>query len=147
MDQYESSIARACLEYSGISTLYEDSVPEDFMIPSLYFPPAELSTSGSTLKSYQAKYSIYVKVFALTKREACGLAEKIVRGIIDKGCKLPVYNFDGTDSGAIIKLEPPTAFGVDEGMAQVTLSYKIIRSSIEKKYPAAGAVGIKKYYD
>ena len=147
MDQYESSIARACLEYSGISALYEDSVPEDFIIPSLYFPPAELSTSSSTLKSYQSKYSIYAKVFALTKREACGLAEKIVRGIIDKGCKLPVYNFDGTDSGAIIKLDPPTAFGVDEGMAQVTLAYKIIRSSIEKKYPSAGAVGIKKYYD
>lgn len=147
MDQYESSLARACLELGGISVFYEDNVPEDFEIPSLYFPPAETAPSGLGLNSYQTKYSIYAKIFALTKREACGLAEKIARGIMDKKCRLPVYREDGTDSGQLMKLELPVSWAVDEGMAQVTLTYRITRAFTEMEHPAAKAVGINKNYD
>jgi len=125
----------------------EDNVPEDFAIPSLYFPSAETAPSGMGLNNYQTKYSIYAKVFALTKRDAEELAEMIVRGIMDRKCRISVYNKDGTESGAVIKLDPPTSWGVDEGMAQVTLSYRIIRAYAELKHPAAKSVGINKNYD
>lgn len=147
MNQYESSLARTCLELGGISVLYETNVPEDFAVPSLYFPAVETFPSGSALNSYQTKYSIYAKVFALTKREAGELAEKIVEGIMQKNCRLPVYKEDGTDSGMCIKLEPPSSRVVDEGMAQVILSYKIIKAFTEVKHPAAKTVGINKNYD
>ena len=87
MDQYASSLARICLELGGISVFYENNVPEDFVIPSLYFPSAEQVPSGSALNSYQLKHSIYAKVFALTRREAGELAGKIVEGIMDKQCR------------------------------------------------------------
>ncbi len=147
MDQYESSLARICLELGGISVFYEDNVPEDFAIPSLYFPPAEQAPSGSALNSYQLKYSIYAKVFALTRREAGELAGKIVKGIMDRQCRLPVFNEDGTDSGMIIKLDPPASWIVDEGMAQVTLTYRLVKSITSVELPATSSVGINKYYD
>ena len=98
MDQYESSLARICLELGGISVFYENNVPENFAVPSLYFPPAEQASSGSALNSYQLKYSVYAKVFALTRREAGELAGKIVKGIMDRQCRLPVFREDGTRS-------------------------------------------------
>lgn len=147
MDQYESSLARICLELSGISVFYEDNVPEDFAIPSLYFPPAEQASSGSALNSYQLKYTIYAKVFALTRREAGELAGKIVKGIMERQCRLPVFHENGTDSQMILKLDPPTSWIVDEGMAQVTLTYRLVRAVTPVKPPAASSVGINKYFD
>lgn len=147
MDQYASSLARVCLELGGIPVFYEDNVPENFYIPSLYFPAPELIPEASALNSYQEKYSIYAKVFALTRKEAGELACKITRGIMGRQGMIPVYNEDGTDSGMSLKVEPPASRIVDEGLAQVTLSYKIIRAYAEVKHPAAAAVGINKKYD
>ncbi len=144
MDQYESSLARICLELGGISVFYENNVPENFAVPSLYFPPAEQASSGSALNSYQLKYSVYAKVFALTRREAGELAGKIVKGIMDRQCRLPVFREDGTDSGMILKLDPPTSWVVDEGMAQVTLTYRLISASLGTKYSLAQKVYINK---
>ncbi|MDE5564983.1 MAG: hypothetical protein K2I93_07485 [Oscillospiraceae bacterium] len=147
MDQYESSLARVCLELGGISCLYEDNVPENFMVPSLYFPPHAVFPSASALGSYQSSYTIYAKVFAATKREAEELAEKIVQGIMLQKCLIPVFEENGADSGNVIKLEPPSSKGIDEGMAQITLTYKIIRVFKETKYPSVQSVEINKNYD
>ena len=83
----------------------------------------------------------------MTRREAGELAGKIVEGIMDKQCRLPVFHEDGTDSGMILKLDPPTSWIVDEGIAQVTLTYRLIRAFTSVKHPAASSVGINKYYD
>lgn len=148
MNQYEASIARACLEYSGIQYFYDDNVPEDFMIPSLYFPTSEIDTNAVQLNGYNTKYSIYAKVFALTKREALELAEKIVQGIISNHCMLTIFNADGTKGTGLIKLETPSARVIDEGIAQITLSYRILRKCIEtNKSPNANTIGVNKYYN
>lgn len=147
MDQYESSIARACLELGGILYLYEDNVPENFMVPSLYFPAPSVFPSASTLGSYQSCYSIYANVFAATKREAEKLAEKIVQGIMLKKCLLPVFEENGTDSGKVIKLDPPSSRGIDEGMAQITLTYCIIRAFTQTKSAGVESMNINKNYD
>lgn len=147
MDQYESSIARVCLELSKIPCLYEDNVPENFMVPSLYFPAHSSYPSASALNSYQSSYSIYAKVFAVTKREAGELAEKIVQGIMLRKCQIPLFEENGADSGKIIKLDPPSSRVIDEGMAQVTLTYRIIRGFTKEKSTGAQSVNINKNYD
>ena len=147
MDQYIASLARSCLELGNISIFYDENMPEDFIIPSLYFPPPETSLSGSALGSYSTKYSIYAKVFAKTKLEAVMMADSIAQGIMMKKCLIPIYNEDGTDSGEIFKMDPPDVRGVNEGMAQITLIFRIIRAFTETKYPGAQSVDINKNYD
>lgn len=147
MDQHIASLARTCLELGNISTFYDEKMPKNFVIPSLYFPSPETSPSGSALGSYSTKYSIYAKVFAKTKLEAVTIADIIVQGIMRKKCRLPIYNEDGTDSGKIFKMEPPDARGIDEGVAQITLTYRIIRAFVETKYPSVQSVEINKNYD
>lgn len=147
MDQYMASLARACLTASGIGTLYTDNVPENFAVPSLYFPPYETGSSGSALNSYATDYTIYAKVFANTKSAAEEMADKIVQGIMMAKGRIPVYKEDGSKSGDILKIASPDSRGVDECMAQVTLRYKIITGYTETKYPSANNVGINKNFD
>lgn len=147
MDQYESSIARVCLELSGIGYFYEDNVPENFMVPSLYFPVPAVYPSASALGSYQSSYSIYANVFAVNKREAGELAEKIVQGIMLKKCRIPVFEENGADSGEVIKLNPPSFKVIDEGMAQVTLTYNIVRAFTKTESAKAKSLNINKKYD
>jgi hypothetical protein len=122
-------------------------MPQDFAIPSLYFPPTETLPALSSLNSYQSEYTIYAKVFALTKREAGKLAEKIVQGIMLKKCTVPVYLENGKDSGKSLRLEPPESRVTDEGTAQVTLRYRIIRTYTTEHHTGVSAVGINKKYD
>ena len=147
MDRYYASLANACLEMGGITHFYSDNVPDDFAVPSLYFPPFESYPSVSALNSYQTSYTLYANVFALTRQDAMEIAEKIVQGIMQKKCRLPVLNSDGSDSGTIFKLNPPEARVVEEGVAQLTLTYSIIKEFKKKTYPKMQNFGINKDYD
>jgi hypothetical protein len=146
MDRYESSLARACLVFSGLNCLYEYSVPQDFEIPSLYFPPTEIQPSQSTLNGYSSEYTIYAKVFALTTRDAVSLAEKVVQGIMLKKCTIPIYLENGNESGELMKLEPPEARESDEGVAQLILRYRVARRFTAEKQTASKSIGINKNY-
>lgn len=147
MDQFIACLAKACITMSGISTLYTDNMPASFAVPSLYFPPFESDLSGSALNNYQTDYSVYVKVFAATRQDAMEYAESIVQGIMRARCCLPVYDVDGKETGDILKTSPPAARVIDEGVAQITLRYRIIRKFTEEEVPKVQNFGINKYYD
>lgn len=147
MDRYIASLARACLEMGGLETLYMDNIPSDFMVPSLYFPPTEIDPSGSAFNSYRTDYTIYAKVFAATRQDAMDKAEAITEGMMRSRCLLPVYNPDGTESGELIKVDPPAARVIDEGVAQINLAYHIVRRFKEQQVDMVQKIGINKYYD
>lgn len=140
MNQYDASIMRSCLEFSGLQYWYEDSMPEKFAVPSIYFPAAEDFPSKSALGSYQSEYSIYAKLFATSDREAMELADNIVQGIMYRNCRLPVYTADGKKSGVTIKMEPPITRLAATNVAQITFVYKVVRSY--KREPQAPSQGV-----
>ena len=147
MDRYVASLARACLEMGGLETFYTDNIPSDFAVPSLYFPPEEIDPSGSALNSYRTDYTIYAKVFAATRQDAMDIAESIVEEMMRLRRLLPVYNPDGTESGELIKVDPPAARVIDEGVAQINLAYHIVRKYKEQQVTMVQNIGINKYYD
>lgn len=125
MDQYTASLARACLGFSGIETFYTENLPEGLRLPCLYFPPAESDPASWALDSFEASYSIYANIFAPTRNEAYGYAERIVCGILLERCRIPIYRQDGSESGEVLKLDKPAARIIDEGAAQVSLRYRL----------------------
>lgn len=147
MNQYESSIMKSCMDFSGVQFSYDENLPEDFAVPSLYFPAAENLPAKSTFGSYKSEYSIFAKLFATSDREAMELAEKIVQGIMSLNCRLPVYTISGKDAGTIVKLEPPAIRLSDVNVAQITLVYKVIRMYKQQKQNAVQNIGINKNYD
>ena len=147
MNQYESSIMKSCIDFSGVQFAYDENLPEGFAVPSLYFPAAENLPGKSALGSYRSEYSIFAKVFATSDREAMELAEKIVQGIMSLNCRLPVYTREGKDTGTIVKMELPTMRLSDDNVAQITLAYKVIRLYEQQKQNSVQNVSINKNYD
>ena len=62
-----------------------------------------------------------------------------------KRCRLPIYDIDGKDTGGIMKVEPPTTRIIDEGVAQITLIYRIIRGYPKKVVPGAKEIKVNTY--
>ncbi len=147
MDRFASSIARTCLSLSGIEKLYTDSVPSSFDVPSMYFPPPESVPVAGSLNSYHAEYVIFAHVYAKDRADAGELADGIVQGIMRMRCRLPLYNANGTDSGDIVKLNPPEARIVDEGVAQITLRDRVSYGFTEEAQTKTQDIDINKYYD
>lgn len=147
MDQYLASLARACTDLGGLTNFHTDNMPSDFAVPALYFPPPESDPSGSAFNSYRTEYTIYAKVFAATRQDAMDIAEMIVQGIMLKKCRLPVYGVDGKETGDILKVQPPGARVIDEGVAQITLIYSIYRQYPKETVTMMKDIGINKYYD
>lgn len=145
MDQHYASLARACASMGDFTQLYMENLPSDFAVPSLYFPPPETDPSGSAFNSYRTDYTVYAKVFAATRQDAEALAEGISQGIMLKKCRLPIYDIDGKETGSIMKVEPPTTRIIDEGVAQITLIYRIIRGYPKKVVPGAKEIKVNTY--
>lgn len=125
MNAYEKSLLKQCLTLAGITQWYADTMPEDFYVPCIYFPAVYADPQSSTLNEYAARKTIYAKVFASTRREAGELAEKIADGIMEKRRLIPLLEQDGTESGETFKVEPPVTSVIDDGTAQIVLTYNL----------------------
>lgn len=148
MNQYIASLANTCLSLASANLeFYAESVPENFRIPALYFPPSEVDSSESALNSFSTRRTIYAKVFASDRNGALEIAEGIQQGIMLYRCHIPLYDVDGKATGTHFKVEPPDARIIDEGMAQITLSYTLISAFPEEEIPKAKSIDINKYYD
>lgn len=125
MNAYEASLLKECLTLGELRQWYDDEMPESFNVPCVYFPAAHAEPFDSTLNGYEARKTIYAKVFAATRRQAGEIAEKIVDGIMDRRQRIPLLNQDGTESGETFKVDTPTSSLIDDGVAQIVLTYKL----------------------
>lgn len=141
MDAYLASLAKLCLTLSGIENFFTGNVPQEFRIPALYFPPPEETPEAWSMGGYAVSYAVYTKVFAATREDALSFADAISRGIMARRRLVPLLAPDGTKTGEAFKTGPPEARIIDEGVAQVLLSYRLIRPYTEEE-----AEKIKKIY-
>ncbi len=146
MNQYIASLAKTCLSLVTDLELYFESVPENFQIPALYFPPSEVDSSESALNSFATRRTIYAKTFAVDKHTALELAEEIQQGILVNRGHIPLYDIDGIATGTYFKVDASEVRAVDEGMAQITFSYNLIKNYAEEEVPKANNINIHKYY-
>ena len=137
MDQYNACLAKACLTYGNLTTLYTGNVPSNFSVPCLYYPPDDLGSSKSALNNYAMEHTIYAKVFAKDRETALDIATSIVSGITMNRFRIPIYDEEGTATGELLRIDPPNSRIIDEGVAQITLVYKIQRKYPEPDIPKA----------
>lgn len=147
MERFRMSLAKACLSFSGISDIYYDTITDGFAMPSIYFPPADITQEKDGMNTYKQCSTIYTKVFAATTREAAEIADRITSGIMVLRCRLPVYGKDGKETGEVLRLESPEMVTVDIGVVQVTMTYKIVRRYGKTEYPKSQETVINKDYN
>ncbi|MEG7381832.1 phage portal protein [Bacillus subtilis] len=84
--------------------VYEKEIPQDFVVPSLYIPPASTVDGVDTVSTFQKSYVLNVKLFHKNTQEAHNEAERIADTLRSKRGLIPLMRESGEDTGDFIRL-------------------------------------------
>ncbi|MDG0768191.1 phage tail terminator family protein [Bacillus halotolerans] len=103
MNQEVGSIM-GCLYKLYPVQVYEKEIPQDFVVPSLYIPPASTVDGVDTVSTFQKSYVLNVKLFHENAQEAHNEAERIADTLRSKRGLIPLIRESGEDTGDFIRL-------------------------------------------
>ncbi|MDD3029765.1 MAG: hypothetical protein PHS57_05755 [Alphaproteobacteria bacterium] len=116
---------------------YYWNVPQDFVIPSVYFPVPEITTYGDTFTSYRFEYMWYIKCFAKTANDAHAMGLAVVSAIKEHRNIVPLIDEDGALTGKGFRLLDPSARAIEDGVCQITIRWNSPRPYYDVLHPSA----------
>ena len=117
------SIMNFCYNQNPVK-VYTNRIPQNMVIPSMYFPVPIVISAGDTITTYRNSYHLFVKVFAVSSQQAHLAAHSIAETLRQRRCVIPVIALDGTYTGKYMKLNPDIQTKeLDDGVAQLTLKW------------------------
>ncbi|APO43340.1 hypothetical protein BS614_04235 [Paenibacillus xylanexedens] len=122
MNSDVGAIMAACFRVHPVQ-VYTDRMPQDFVVPSLYFPQPITADAPSSISSYRVDRSLAVKVFAKTDEQAADAAEQIAQTIRQSRMVIPIIDEDGHNTGKYMRLRKMDSRIIDEGVAQLTFTW------------------------
>lgn len=108
----------------GIETYFE-VIPEQFYVPSIYFPIPMTSGSKSTLESYCTEITVECWFMAHENWDAHIAAARVRDAIMIDNCSIPVINQDGSESGKYMRIGVPETKKIDDGIVQLSFSMNV----------------------
>ncbi|WP_309087199.1 phage portal protein [Domibacillus sp.] len=103
--------------------IYEEEVPEDLIIPSMYFPPAFSFDGPDSLSTFTKTYSLQVKIFHESTQQAHAEAERIADAIRARRLLVPLLDLEGTQTGEYVRLNRIESRQGSSGMAPIVLTW------------------------
>ncbi|MDN8592026.1 phage portal protein [Paenibacillus sp. 11B] len=122
MNSDVGSIMAACFRVHPVQ-VYTDRMPQDFVVPSLYFPQPIITDAPSSISSYRVDFSLAVKVFDRTDEQAGDAAERIAQIFRQTRMTIPVIDEDGQNTGQYMRLRRAETRLIDDDVAQLTLTW------------------------
>ena len=104
--------------------VYHDQVPEEIRIPSVYFPHLSTNDLKNTKDHFTLLYTMTVRFFNATTKEAMELADKIANKIRRSGYTLNLRNEDGSESTDDVYFLRVSTAPVVVGSAQLTMIFE-----------------------
>lgn len=98
--------------------VYIDTVPQDFIIPSMYFPKPLTDGGVDSFSSYTNDYQMFVKIFEKDSIKAYEKAESIMEYIKKARYIIPIYNPDGTKSNNFLRIDRLNSRELESGVRQ-----------------------------
>ncbi|CAI6222321.1 putative protein YqbJ [Bacillus subtilis] len=84
--------------------VYSQEIPQDFVVPSLYIPPASTVDGVDTVSTFQKSYVLNVKLFHKNAQKAHNEAERIADTLRSKRGLIPLIRESGENTGEFIRL-------------------------------------------
>ncbi|MCY9159958.1 phage portal protein [Bacillus atrophaeus] len=84
--------------------VYEKEIPQNFAVPSLYFPPASTVDGPDTVSTFQKVYVLNVKLFHENAQKAHTEAERIADTLRSRRGVIPIIQESGEDTSDFIRL-------------------------------------------
>lgn len=124
LEQELASIIKYTLDTTKNPSPYYYEVPQNFTVPSVYFPTPELTTGGETFLTYSVDYIWFIKLFHKTTQEAYALGLMALTAIKANRNLIPLITETGEAAGKKVRLNDPSLKTLDNGAAQLTLSWR-----------------------
>lgn len=125
LEQCLASMVRYIQNHSGIEAApYFDDIPENYIVPSLYFPVPRTSSKKVTFQTYLTKVYMETQFMASTDWLAQREAENVRDDLILDNCCVDIMNKDGTLAGWACRISEPETSRVSAGI--VRLSFQIM---------------------
>ncbi|MEX0134922.1 hypothetical protein MRBLBA71_001459 [Bacillus nitratireducens] len=103
---------------------YHDQVPEELVIPSVYYPILSINDDKTSKDHYTLLYTMIVRFFNTTTDKAMQTAEMIANKIRSKGYTVHLRNEDGNESMDTIYFRRVTTAPSGVGSAQLTMIFE-----------------------
>ena len=111
---------------------YYWNIPQDFMVPAIYFPQPEISARGDTLRTYAIEFSWFVKFFAKDTQSAHLLGFSALAALQRMKNVVPLIDDTGALTGRSFRMRDPALRTIDDGAVQLTLMWDSPRPYFEE---------------
>ncbi len=127
MEQDYASIMRFMLNAWGKEDYYFQEMPEDFVLPSVYFPMPQLMIENNTVSSFKRRYSAYIKIFGedskSAQNESYSIASKIVTAIAKGKNNIPILDIEGENTNSWVKIRKLNLKKIDNNTHQIKITW------------------------
>ncbi|PEU05225.1 hypothetical protein CN527_02475 [Bacillus cereus] len=103
---------------------YHDQVPEELVIPSVYYPILSINDLKTSKDHYTLLYTMTVRFFNTTTDKAMQAAENVANKIRSNGYTIHLRNVDGSESIDTIYFQRVTTAPSGVGSAQLTMIFE-----------------------
>lgn len=103
---------------------YFDEIPENFLVPALYFPVPQVISKKVTLASYASTLFLEVWFFAKDEWKAYSYARNVQENLLQAECMLPIVKKDGTKEEWSIRITEPEVQKIDQRTIQLSFALK-----------------------
>lgn len=125
LEQETASIMNFVIEHAENPYPYYWNVPQNFMLPAVYFPTPEIITGGETFLTYYIDFIWYINFFHKTAQQAYVLAQKVLIAIKQQRNLIPLIAEDGSIiENNWVRVEDPSIEIIENGIVQLTLNWK-----------------------
>lgn len=134
LEQEIASIIKFILTATDNPNPYYYNVPQDFLVPAVYFQQPEINSRGDTLKTYALEFSWFVKFFHKDTQSAHALAYATLTALQYKKNVVPIIDETGLLNGKGFRIKDPSIKAINDGVAQITLNWDSPRPYFEESY-------------
>ena len=133
LDAEIASIMKFLIDAAGNPGPYYYNIPENFVVPAIYFPQPEISTRGDTLKTYALEFSWFVKFFGKDTQSAQQMAFAVMTALQRRKNVVPLIDAAGALTGRGFRMKDPSFRIADDGVVQMTLTWDSSRPYFEEE--------------
>ena len=133
LEQEIASAMKFIIGNSGNPAPYYYEVPQDFVVPAVYFPQPEIESRGDTLATYALEYTWFVKFFHKDTQSAFALGFDVLTALKYFKNIIPRIDETGKLTGRSFRMRDPALKPIDSGAVQLTLMWDSARPYFEQK--------------
>jgi len=123
LEQELASIMRFILDATDSPAPYYHTIPEDFLVPSVYFPTPEITSDGETFLTYRLDYVWYISFFHSTTEDAYAMAHKALTAIKEARNLIPLISDTGAATGKGLRTKDPELKKVADGAYRLVIEF------------------------